>query len=117
MTQSNKTISPLRRRMIDDMTLRQLQEKTQTGYLRSVKRLTKFLGRSPDTASAEDLRAFQKHLVDQGVSSATINATIRGLRFFFEITLERPQALKRMSPVRVPERLPVVLSCKTSDSI
>ncbi len=110
MTQSNKTNSPLRQRMIDDMTLRQLQEKTQTGYLRSVKRLTKFLGRSPDTASAEDLRAFQKHLVDQGVSSATINATIRGLRFFFETTLERPQALKRMSPVRVPERLPVVLS-------
>ena len=110
MTQSNKTISPLRQRMIDDMTLRQLQEKTQTGYLRSVKRLTKFLGRSPDTASAEDLRAFQKQLVDQGVSSATINATIRGLRFFFEITLERPEVLKRMSPVRVPERLPVVLS-------
>ena len=110
MTQSNNSISPLRQRMIDDMTLRQLQEKTQSGYLRSVKRLTKFLGRSPDSASAEDLRAFQKHLVDQGVSSATINATIRGLRFFFETTLERPQVLKRMSPVCVPERLPVVLS-------
>jgi|TARA_B100000315_G_scaffold232845_1_gene245500 site-specific recombinase XerD len=96
--------------MIDDMTLRQLQEKTQTGYLRSVKRLTKFLGRSPDTASAEDLRAFQKHLVEKDASSSTINATIRGLRFFFETTLERPQALKRMSPVRVPDRLPVVLS-------
>ena len=110
MTQSNKTISPLCQRMIDDMTLRQLQEKTQTGYLRSVKRLTKFLGRAPDTASAEDLRAFQKQLVEHGVSSSTINATIRGLRFFFETTLERPAALKRMSPVRVPERLPVVLS-------
>jgi site-specific recombinase XerD len=96
--------------MVDDMTLRQLQEKTQTGYLRSVKRFTKFLRRSPNTASAEDLRAFQKHLVDQGVSSSTINATIRGLRFFFEITLERPEMLKRMSPVRVPDRLPVVLS-------
>ena len=110
MTQSNKTISPLRQRMIDDMTLRQLQEKTQTGYLRSVKRLTKFLGCSPDSASAEDLRAFQKHLVEKGVSSSTINATIRGLRFFFETTLERPEVLKRMSPVRVPDRLPVVLS-------
>jgi site-specific recombinase XerD len=110
MTQSNKTISPLRQRMIDDMTLRQLQDKTQTGYLRSVKRLTRFLSRSPDTASVEDLRAFQKYLVEKEVSSATINATIRGLRFFFEITLERPQALKRMSPVRVPDRLPVVLS-------
>ncbi len=96
--------------MIDDMTLRQLQLSTQSGYLRSVKRLTKFLGRSPDTASAEDLRAFQKQLVELGASSSTINATIRGLRFFFETTLERPQALKRMSPVRVPDRLPLVLS-------
>ena len=112
MAQSNNSISPLRQRMIDDMTLRQLQEKTQTGYLRSVKRFTKFLRRSPNTASAEDLRAFQKHLVDQGVSSSTINATIRGLRFFFEITLECPEMLKRMSPVRVPDRLPVVLSAE-----
>jgi len=110
MAQSNNSISPLRQRMIDDMTLRQLQLSTQSGYLRSVKRLTKFLGRSPDTASAEDLRAFQKQLVELGASSSTINATIRGLRFFFETTLERPQALKRMSPVRVPDRLPLVLS-------
>ena len=110
MIQSTKAISPLRQRMIDDMSLRRLQEKTQSGYLRSVKRLTKFLGRSPDTASAEDLRAFQKQLVEAGASSSTINATIRGLRFFFETTLERPEALKRMSPVRVPDRLPVVLS-------
>ena len=110
MAHSTKTISRLRQRMIDDMTLRKLEEKTQSGYLRSVKRLTKFLGRSPDTASAEDLRAFQKQLVEAGASSSTINATIRGLRFFFETTLERPEALKRMSPVRVPDRLPVVLS-------
>ena len=112
MAQSTKTISPLRQRMIDDMTLRQLQEKTQTGYLRAVKRLTKFLGRSPDSASTEDLRAFQKHLVEHGVSSSTINATIRGLRFFFETTLERPEALKRMSPVRMLDRLPLVLSAE-----
>jgi len=110
MTQSTKPISPLRQRMIDDMALRKLQETTQTGYLRSVKRLAMFLGRSPDTASAEDLRAFQKHLVELGASSSTINATIRGLRFLFETTLERPQVMKRMSAVRVPDRLPVVLS-------
>ena len=110
MAQSTNSISPLRQRMIDDMTLRQLQETTQTGYLRSVKRLTKFLGRLPDTASPEDLRAFQKELVKHGASGSTINATIRGLRFFFETTLERPQALKRMSLVRVPDRLPLVLS-------
>ncbi len=110
MAQSNKPISALRQRMIDDMTLRQLHPNTQRNYLLAVKKLTTFLGKAPDGASSEDLRRFQKHLVDQGVSSPTINATIRGLRFFFAITLERPQMLKRMSPVRVPQRLPVVLS-------
>ena len=110
MAQSTKPISPLRQRMIDDMTLRKLQHSTQSGYLRSVKRLTKFLSRSPDTASTEDLRAFQKHLVDAGASASTINATIRGLRFFFETTLERPHVMKRMSAVRLPDRSPLVLS-------
>lgn len=112
MAQSTKSISPLRQRMIDDMTLRQLKDKTQTGYLRAVKRLTKFLARSPDSATAEDLRAFQKQLVNDGVSASTINATIRGLRFFFETTLERPTLMKRMSTVRMPDRLPMVLSAE-----
>ena len=76
MTDSNKSISPLRQRMIDDMTLRKLNPKTQTGYIRAVKKLTCFLGRSPDTATAEDLRLFQLHLVELGVSSITLNATI-----------------------------------------
>ena len=110
MTHSNKSISPLRQRMIDDMTLRKLTPKTQAGYLRAVLRFTRFFGRSPDLASPEDLRAFQLHLVEQGVSSTTINATITGLRFFFGITLERPSALKRMSRVRTPQKLPQVLS-------
>jgi site-specific recombinase XerD len=96
--------------MIDDMTLRKLHLKTQTAYLRAVTRFTRYLTRSPDTASPEELRLFQKHLVETGVSSSTINATIRGLRFFFETTLDRPQALKHMSTVRMPERLPLVLS-------
>lgn len=108
MTESN--ISPLRQRMIDDMTLRKLSPTTQLGYIRAVKRLTRFLGRSPDTATAEDLRLFQMHLVEQGVSSTTINATISGLRFFFEVTLDQPQMLRRMSPVRAPQKLPRVLS-------
>jgi len=108
MTQS--TISPLRQRMIDDMTLRKLDEKTQSAYILAVKRLAQYLKRSPDTATTEDLRAFQRHLVEQGSSPITINATIRGLRFFFDTTLERPQALKRMSRVRVPEKVPYVLS-------
>jgi len=102
--------SPLRQRMIDDMTLRQLTPKTQAGYLRAVIKFALFFGRSPDLASPEDLRAFQLQLVEAGVSSTTINATITGLKFFFDITLERPTALKRMSRVRKPQKLPQVLS-------
>ncbi|MEE8616760.1 MAG: site-specific integrase [Roseateles sp.] len=110
MTHSNQSISPLRQRMIDDMTLRKLSPKTQASYLRAVLRFTRFFGRAPDLASPEDLRAFQLHLVAAGVSSTTINATITGLTFFFGITLERPAALKRMSPVHKPQKLPLVLS-------
>ena len=104
------TISPLRQRMLDDMALRKLAESTQSGYIRSVKRFTQFFGKSPDLASPEDLRRFQMQLVEQGVSSTTINATITGLRFFFEVTLDRREALKRMSPLRAPQKLPTILS-------
>ncbi len=107
---SQSTISPLRQRMIDDMTLRKLNEKTQVAYLRAVKRFTRFLQRAPDTATAEDLRLFQKLLVEQGTSAVTLNATITGLRFFFDTTLDQPQLLRRMSPVRAPQKLPRVLS-------
>ena len=110
MTQSSQTISPLRQRMIDDMTLRKLNPKTQDAYIRSVIKLTRFLGRSPDSASADDLRQFQLHLAKNGVSNKTINATITGLRFFFEVTLDDHQALCKMSTVREPRKLPVVLS-------
>ncbi len=110
MTQSTQTISPLRQRMIDDMTQRKLNPKTQEAYLRSVIKLTRFLGRSPDTASADDLRQFQLHLAQDGVSNKTINATITGLRFFYETTLDDHQALRKMSTVRDPRKLPVILS-------
>ncbi len=110
MIQSNKSVSPLRQRMIDDMTLRKLSEKTQIQYVRAVRRFTRYFGQAPDLASPEDLRRFQMHLVEQNVSSTTINATITGLRFFFEKTLDRPEALKKMSPVRVPHKLPTVLT-------
>ncbi len=110
MTQSTQPISPLRQRMLDDMRMRKLSPKTQAGYIRAVKRLAGYLGRSPDTARAEDLRRFQLHLVDHGTSPITLNATITGLRFFFEVTLERADLMARMSTVRVPRTLPVVLS-------
>lgn len=110
MTKPSQAISPLRQRMIDDMTLRKLSPKTQTGYIRAVRNLTRWLGRSPDVATAEELRRYQLHLVDHGVSSITINATITALRFFFEVTLARPEVMAKMSHVRQPRKLPVILS-------
>ena len=110
MTASTHTISPLRQRMIDDMRLRKLADKTQTHYLRAVRQFAAYLGRSPDTASTEDLRNYQLHLVDQGISPVSLNAAISGLKFFFDITLDRQELMARMQPVRVPRTLPVVLS-------
>lgn len=104
------TISPLRQRMLDDMALRKLTEQTQRSYIRAVERFTRCFGQSPDLASPEDLRQFQMQLVNEGVSTMTINATITGLRFLFEVTLDRPEALKKMSPLKVPQKLPTVLS-------
>jgi site-specific recombinase XerD len=77
-----------------------------------VRRLARFLGRSPDTATAEDLRRFQLHLVDVGISPISINATITALKFFFEATVGRPELGTKMRPVRVEHKLPVVLSRK-----
>ena len=110
MTDNSKPVSPLRQRMIDDMRLRKLSPKTQTAYVRAVKNLARFLERSPDTASAEDLRRYQLHLVEQGISSVSLNAAITGLKFFFTTTAERPEAMAKMSHVHQPRKLPVVLS-------
>jgi site-specific recombinase XerD len=96
--------------MLEDMTLRKLKVKTQAAYIRAVKNFTRFFGRSPELASAEDLRSYQLHMVEQGVSSTTLNATITGLKFFYGVTLDRPSALKKMSPVRKEQKLPRVLS-------
>ncbi len=82
-------ISPLRQRMLDDMRLRRLSLKTQSGYVRAVRHFTQYLGRSPDTATVEDLGNYQLHLVDTGTSPISINAAIIGLKFFFDITLDR----------------------------
>ena len=79
--------SPLRQRMIEDMRMRKFAPKTQDAYIRAVLRFTAFLGRSPDTASDEDLRRYQLHLVVQGISPISLNATITGLKFFFEFTV------------------------------
>jgi site-specific recombinase XerD len=96
--------------MLDDMRMRKLEPKTRAGYIRAVRSLTAYLGRSPDTATIEELRRFQLHLVDRGSSPITLNATITGLKFFFGVTLDRGELMAKMQPVHVPRTLPVVLS-------
>ena len=110
MTHTSQDISPLRQRMIDDMRMRKLAPKTQAAYVRVVRQFAAFLGRSPDTATVEDLRRYQLHLVDHGISPVSLNAAITGLKFFFDVTLNQPELMARMQPVRVPRTLPVVLS-------
>lgn len=110
MNAPHPTVSPLRQRMLEDMRMRRLAPKTQTAYIRAVRRFTAYLGRPPDTATVEDLRNFQLHLVDQGTSPTTLNASITGLKFFCEITLDRVELTAKMQPVHVPRTLPVVLS-------
>jgi integrase/recombinase XerD len=112
MTHHSKPISPLRQRMLEDMALRKLAPKTQSNYLRAVINFTCFLGRSPDTATAEDLRRYQLHLVETGTSSIMLNSTITALRFFFDVTLDHAEVMAKMSSVREPHKLPVVLSCE-----
>ena len=110
MTTTTPAISPLRQRMIDDMRLRKLADKTQSHYLRAVRQFSLFLGHSPDRATIEDLRRYQLHLVDQGTSAISLNAAIIGLKFFFDVTLDHPQLMRKMQSVRIPRTLPVVLS-------
>jgi len=102
--------SPLRRRMIEDMTIRKFAPKTQHDYVQRVKHFAAFLGRSPDTASFEDVRRYQLHLTVSGVGIPTINQTISTLRFFFKVTLGRSDIVNHTQFVREPRKLPVVLS-------
>jgi site-specific recombinase XerD len=103
-------ISPLRRRMIEDMTVRKLAARTQEGYIRAVKNFGAFLGASPDTASAEDLRRYRLHLVASGAGVPTINHSLTALRFLYLVTVRKPAIVLDMPFVREPRRLPVVLS-------
>jgi site-specific recombinase XerD len=107
---SQKSISPLRRRMIEDMTVRNFVEKTRNDYLRHVKTFTAFLGRAPDTATAEELRRFQLHQRETGVRPPTINGSVAALRFFFTVSLGRPDMARALTFVREPRKIPVVLS-------
>ncbi|TXC82446.1 tyrosine-type recombinase/integrase [Paraburkholderia azotifigens] len=110
MTTPSQGISPLRQRMMDDMRMRRLAPATQANYLRVVREFTVFLGRSPDTATVEDLRRYQLHLVDRGVSPISLNAAITGLKFFFATTLGQGELMAKMRPIYLPRTLPVILS-------
>ncbi len=110
MTDSDKTISPLRRRMTEDMTIRGLAPSTQRGYLAVVADFTAFLGRAPDRADAEDLRRYQLHMRSGGASAPSMNGAVSALRFFFTVTLGRREAADWLTTVREPHKLPVILS-------
>src|ERR1017187_6334521 len=110
MKDSTREISPLRQRLLEDMRLRKLAPQTQASYVRSVRRLAGYLRRPPDTATVEELRNFQLNLVDRGTSPITLHATITGLKFFFDVTLDRAELMAKMKPVFLPRTLPVVLS-------
>jgi integrase/recombinase XerD len=107
---TDKAISPLRQRMIEDMTIRKFVPKTQHDYLQRVKNFAAYLGRSPDTANFEDLRCYQLHLAASGAGVPTLNQTLSTLRFFFKVTLGRPDIVERTAFVHEPRKLPVVLS-------
>jgi len=107
---TNRNISPLRRRMTEDMTIRGFTVGTQRGYLVAVENFTTFLGRAPDGATAEDLRRYQLHMRSSGASATSMNAAVSALRFFFTVTLGRDDANQGMTTVREPSKLPVVLS-------
>ncbi len=107
---STEAASPLRRRMIEDMTIRQFGEHTQRDYIRQVREFTAFLGRSPDLAEPEDLRRYQLHMASLGAGYSRMNLASTALRFFFHVTLGRPGFGDRMARIATPERLPVVLS-------
>src|ERR1700693_1834983 len=107
---TDKAISPLRQRMIEDMTIRKLAPKTQHDYVQRVKNFAAFLGRSPDTASFEDVRRYQLHLAASGVGVPTLNQTVSTLRFFFRVTLRRHDIVEHTHFIHEPRKLPVVLS-------
>ena len=107
---TTQAITPLRQRMIEDMNARKLCAGTQRGHIRSCKRFAAFLKRSPDTATLEDIRRFQLHLADTGVSICTRNCIMTGLRFLFRVTLRRLDLAEEVYHIREPEKLPLVMS-------
>ena len=107
---THASVSPLRQRLIDDMTIRHFASRTQQAYIRAIRRFSAFLGASPDQAGFEDVRRYQLFLSETGASPPTINHAVTALRFLFQVTLHRPEVMQQIPFVPEPRKLPVVLS-------
>ena len=106
---NDRPIGDLRRRMLQDMTVRQFSEKTQHDYIRHVEAFSKFLGRSPDTATGDDLRRFQFQQTQDGAQPPKMNTQVSALRFFFGITLGRADLGHQLARTHYPKKLPRIL--------
>src|SRR6202795_1871417 len=109
---SPQAISPMRARMIEDMSVYGFNERTRGHYVRHVRAFAAFIRRSSDTATAEDVRLFQLHQTRSGVQPPSINGAVSALRFFFTVTLDRPDLARRLTVVPYPPRIPTVLSAE-----
>lgn len=107
---STITISPLRQRMIEDMNARKLNPHTQRGHIASCKRFAAYLKRSPDTATADDVRLFQLHLIESGASICNRNRIMTGVRFLFRVTLRRHDLAAEVYHIKEPQKIPLVMS-------
>ena len=108
MTDTTPRPSALRRRMIEDMTVRNLSPATQRCYIHAVAKFSRYFGRSPDRLDVEDVRAYQVYLVAQGISCPALNQTVCALRFFYGVTLGRNEI-----PERIPKSCSLCLYCRS----
>jgi len=107
---TDEAVSPLRQRMIEEITIRKLAPKTQYDYVQRIKNFAAFLGRSPNTAGFEDVRRYQLHLAASAVSAPTLNQAVSTLRFFFRVTLKRYEIVEHTHFIHEPRKLTVVVS-------
>lgn len=114
---TNTTVRPLRQSMIEDMTARNLGHHTQRSHIHSCRRFAAFLKRSPDTATADDVRRFQLHLVESGLSISNRNRIMTGLKFLFRVTLRRHDLAAEIFHLKEPERLPLTVSSNEAERL
>ncbi len=112
MNVQTKTTKSLRARMIDDMTARELGPASQRAHLRACEKFAGWLGRSPDTATPDDVKQFQQHLVESGTNVGMRNKTMTGVKYLCRVTLRRPDLVSEIFQLREPKRVPLVL-CQT----